>query len=228
MTHPSRINQLIKKKLSICTCMYNNLWSTFSSKTIISKKAEVAFMYKQLRPNELKPQIDYICNGYYRTHKTISAPWHRSGTTGAFPKGNVVAGETYFPNFNKVEALTKTLALDIAERMQQDLSMREQLNLSYDAHFNLVSIHPFYDGNGRTSRLLMNYIQAVFRLPLAIVHNETKTDYYQALIDTRKQENINIFRAFMDNEYKMFLSAEISKFEEMQHPKKGKGFTFLF
>lgn len=148
--------------------------------------------------------------------------------TGAFRKGNVVAGETYFPNFNKVEKLTNSLALDLAERMQQNLSIREKLNLSYDSHFNLVSIHPFYDGNGRTSRLLMNYIQAVYGLPLAIVHNETKSDYYQALIDTRKQEDIAIFRNFMDNEYSMHLSAEINKFEEMQHPKKGKGFTFLF
>lgn len=67
-----------------------------------------------------------------------------------------------------------------------------------------------------------------FKLPLVIVPNETKADYYQALIDTRKQQDINIFREFMDNEYKMLLSAEISNFEEMKHPKKGKGFTFLF
>lgn len=148
--------------------------------------------------------------------------------TGAFRKGNVVAGESYFPNFNKVEMLTNNLVQDIANRMKQDLSIREKLNLSYDAHFNLASIHPFYDGNGRTSRLLMNYIQAVYNLPLAIVHNETKTDYYQTLIDTRKQEDINIFRTFMDNEYKTFLNIEINKFEEMQQPKKGSGFTFLF
>ena len=108
--------------------------------------------------------------------------------TGAFCKGNVTAGETYFPNFDKVETLTRNLATDLAERMKLNLTVREQLNLSYDAHFNLVSIHPFYDGNGRTSRLLMNYIQAVCGLPLAIVHNETKADYYQAFIDTRKME----------------------------------------
>ncbi|MNK20222.1 Fic/DOC family protein [compost metagenome] len=148
--------------------------------------------------------------------------------TGAFRKGNVVAGDTYFPNFDKVETLTKNLASDLAKRMQQNLTVREKLNLSYDAHFNLVSIHPFYDGNGRTSRLLMNYIQAVFKLPLAIVHNETKTDYYQALIDTRKDEDINIFRKFMDEEYIRHLSTEINKFEEMKHHKKGRGFTFLF
>ena len=148
--------------------------------------------------------------------------------TGAFRKGNVTAGETYFPNFNKVETLTKNLAMDLEGKMKLGLTIRERLNLSYDAHFNLVSIHPFYDGNGRTSRLLMNYIQAVYGLPLAIVHNETKADYYQALIDTRKQEDIQIFRDFMDQEYQAMLSAEITKFQEMSDSKKGKGFTFLF
>ena len=38
----------------------------------------------------------------------------------------------------------RNLATDLAERMKLNLTVREQLNLSYDAHFNLVSIHPFY------------------------------------------------------------------------------------
>lgn len=166
--------------------------------------------------------VKNTANTYNTIFGTIDA------ATGAFRKGNVVAGDTYFPNFDKVEMLTKNLALDLAKRMQENLTVKEKLNLSYDAHFNLVSIHPFDDGNGRTSRLLMNYIQAVYKLPLAIVHNETKADYYQALIDTRKYEDINIFRKFMDEEYISLLSTEINKFEEMNHPKKGRGFTFLF
>ena len=31
--------------------------------------------------------------------------------------------------------------------------------LSFEAHFRLVTIHPWVDGNGRTARLLMNIIQ---------------------------------------------------------------------
>jgi len=104
----------------------------------------------------------------------------------------VTAGETYFPNFNKVELLTAGLVSEISDKIKPNLNIREQLDLSYDAHFNLVSIHTFYDGNGRTSRLLMNYIQAFYKLPLAIVHNENKADYYQALVDIRKQEDICI------------------------------------
>jgi Fic family protein len=149
-------------------------------------------------------------------------------SAGAFRKGNVTAGASYFPNFDKVERLTTDLVKQLNDYMDTPLDAASQLNLSFDAHFNLVSIHPYYDGNGRTSRLLMNYIQAYYNLPLAIVQSENKAAYIQALIDTREQENIQIFRDFMAEEYAALLNAEIRKFEEMQKPSKGRGFTFLF
>jgi Fic family protein len=149
-------------------------------------------------------------------------------STGAFRKGNVTAGTSYFPNFDKVERLTNDLIKKLNEAINSPLSIAEQLNLSFDAHFSLVSIHPYYDGNGRTSRLLMNYIQAFYNLPLAIVQSEHKAAYIQALIDTREQENMDIFREFMAGEYAFLLHQEIEKFEEMKKPSKGKDFNFLF
>lgn len=148
--------------------------------------------------------------------------------TGAFRKGNVTAGISYFPNFDKVERLTTELVQKINSAMGGQLSVAEQLNLSFDAHFNLVSIHPYNDGNGRTSRLLMNYIQAWYKLPLAIVHSENKAVYIQALVDTREKQDVQVFRDFMLSEYASMLTQEIKKFEEMKNPPKGKGFTFLF
>jgi Fic family protein len=148
--------------------------------------------------------------------------------TGAFRKGNVTAGVSYFPNFDKVERLTKDLIKKLNEAIHSRIPVAEQLNLSFDAHFNLVSIHPYYDGNGRTSRLLMDYIQAYYNLPLAIVQSENKAAYIQALIDTRQQENIEIFREFMAGEYAFLLHQEIEKFEQMRKPSKGRDFNFLF
>ncbi|QJD98523.1 Fic family protein (plasmid) [Mucilaginibacter robiniae] len=148
--------------------------------------------------------------------------------TGAFRKGNVSAGSTYFPNYDKVEPLTKAMVAKINELMQKPLKEEEKINLAFDAHYNLVSIHPFYDGNGRTSRLLMNYIQAFYKLPLAIVYNESKADYIQALIDTREKDDIKIFREFMRNEYGNMLKEEIKKLEELEKPKRNRGFTLLF
>ncbi len=147
---------------------------------------------------------------------------------GEFRKGNVTAGSTYFPNYDKVEKLTKELSDKINQMMKSDISLTNQLKISYDAHYSLVSIHPFYDGNGRTSRLLMNYIQAYYNLPLAIVHKENKADYIQALIDTREKQDFSIFRDFMDIEYTRLLKTEIEKFQEINEPKKGRGFSFLF
>ena len=112
--------------------------------------------------------------------------------------------------------------------MNDQLSIADQLQLSFDAHYSLVSIHPFYDGNGRTSRLLMNYIQAFYNLPLAIVHQQSKVEYIQALIDTRESEDMGIFRSFMGSEYTRLLEMEIEKFQEIKEPKKGKGFSLLF
>ena len=37
--------------------------------------------------------------------------------------------------------------------------MASVYDLSFWAHFELVSIHPWADGNGRTCRLLMNLLQ---------------------------------------------------------------------
>ena len=149
--------------------------------------------------------------------------------TGDFRNGNVSAGVSYFPNYDKAESMTTALVKKINDAIKGGSSMQELLELSFDAHFNLVSIHPWFDGNGRTSRLLMNYIQAYYGLPLAIVRSENKVAYIEALVETRKEENIQIFRDFMYGEYAVMLQNEIEKFEQMNKPDRGRGgYTFLF
>jgi Fic family protein len=146
---------------------------------------------------------------------------------GMFRKGNVSAGGSYFPNYDKVIPYTTDLVKRLDENLLKVQGDEEQLKLSFSAHFDLVSIHPFYDGNGRTSRLLMNYIQAYHGLPLAIVFKEDKADYYVALQETRKQEDIQIFYAFMFGQYRKHLEQEIISYTEAMsrkiEPQKGKG-----
>lgn len=111
--------------------------------------------------------------------------------------------------------------------MVQDISIEEQLNLSFDAHYHLVAIHPLYDGNGRTFRLLMNFIQAKYRLPLAIVNSENKAAYIEAIVKTKETEDPEHFRKLMRSEYISLLLSEIDKYQEMTKPSKGRGFSFL-
>ena len=48
-------------------------------------------------------------------------------------------------------------------------------------HHDLVFIHPFFDGNGRTSRLAMNIILMQVGFPLVIVLKNDRKKYYQTL-----------------------------------------------
>jgi Fic family protein len=60
----------------------------------------------------------------------------------------------------------------------QSLSPVERAAL---AHFRLVDIHPFTDGNGRTARLLMNLLLLRDGYPPAVVRREERLAYYEAL-----------------------------------------------
>jgi Fic family protein len=147
---------------------------------------------------------------------------------GVFRKGNVSAGNTYFVSYDKVEGLVKKLCTSIADKIHNTASIAAQLDLSFDAHFDLVTIHPFYDGNGRTSRLLMNYLQTYFGLPMSIVFKEDKAAYFEALQQTRQKEDITFFRKFMYGQYEKYLLMEIEKFEQMNKKGKNGGYSFVF
>jgi Fic family protein len=48
-------------------------------------------------------------------------------------------------------------------------------------HGEFVKIHPFIDGNGRTSRLLMNFIAMRYGYPPIVIKKEQRIEYYLAL-----------------------------------------------
>ena len=54
-----------------------------------------------------------------------------------------------------------------------------------EAHYRFVAIHPFRDGNGRTGRLLMNLILLQRGYPLAVITNERRKEYIDALIEAQ-------------------------------------------
>ena len=55
------------------------------------------------------------------------------------------------------------------------------IDLAAEAHYRLVSIHPFVDGNGRTARLLMNMILLMAGYPPAIIAKRDRLAYITAL-----------------------------------------------
>ncbi len=129
---------------------------------------------------------------------------------------NVRAGDQYFVNYDKVKTLLDQLVLEIQSQINQANSIANILQLSFRAHFDLVTIHPFGDGNGRTSRLLMNFIQHYHGLPIAPVHSQDRGEYIQALMQSRQEKSLNPFFDFMAVQFLKHLNAEIDKYNSHQ------------
>jgi Fic family protein len=79
------------------------------------------------------------------------------------------------PHYGVVELMTKQF---IEDEKQWNLHpvLRSAL-----IHGEFVGIHPFKDGNGRTSRLLMNLEVLRNNYAPIIIHNENRAEYYDAL-----------------------------------------------
>ena len=60
-------------------------------------------------------------------------------------------------------------------------------------HGEFVKIHPFSDGNGRTSRLLMNFIAIRSGYPPIVIKKEQRFAYYDALDEAAVTHNYTAF-----------------------------------
>ncbi len=65
-------------------------------------------------------------------------------------------------------------------------------------HFKFVAIHPFDDGNGRLARILMNLILLRTDLPVIVVKNDDKQNYYGVLSQADNQQFIPLIEYMCD------------------------------
>jgi Fic family protein len=124
---------------------------------------------------------------------------------------NVRAGNVSFPNYTKVPDKMKALCKEINEKIASVKTFKEKCDLAFYIHLQYVSIHPFVDGNGRTARLLMNYILAYFDLPIFYVYKSNRTAYINSLEKAQNENKVEAFMAFMYRQYQKFLETEIKK-----------------
>ena len=80
------------------------------------------------------------------------------------------------PNHRKVPDLMAEFADWLAQNHDE-----HPVWLAGDAHYRLVTIHPFVDGNGRTARLLMNLLLIMHGYPPAIIQKTARLSYIGSL-----------------------------------------------
>lgn len=67
------------------------------------------------------------------------------------------------------------------------------------AHYLFVSLHPYSDGNGRTARLLMNYLLLTAGYPWITIRADQRVEYFESLKKGQLDGNILPFGRFIVN-----------------------------
>jgi len=129
-------------------------------------------------------------------------------TAGIYRRGQVrILGVPFLPpNYLKVPRLMD----DLLEWISRNSEKLHLIELAALAHYRFVVIHPFYDGNGRTARLLMNLILMRGGYPFVIVLANDRKRYYNALAKADKGDFypfINLMAQFVEKSLDLFLSA---------------------
>ena len=139
-----------------------------------------------------------------------------SSAKGELRKLNVTAGRggKSYLSYQKVPTRLAEFCEEL-NRRRKSIDLKDPIaiyELSFWAHYELVTIHPWADGNGRTSRLLMNLLQMEFDVLPTKVLKEDKAEYIQSLIDTRENNDIEIFLNCMTHLHCQHLKTDIDQF----------------
>jgi Fic family protein len=103
-----------------------------------------------------------------------------------------IRGSAYVPPApGKVPQLMRVWA-DSLNQLQMDAVSRAAV-----AHWAFVHVHPFMDGNGRLSRLLMNLVLCSAGLPWTIIRAEERREYFEALEQADIREDYAPFARFV-------------------------------
>ena len=183
-------------------------------KVAYEKAIELAKQHKPITIDMLISLSALVMRNTGKEYKTALGEF--SSARGELRLLNVTAGigGRSYMNYSKVPAKLAEFCEKLnSERAKvSTMSVDELYQMSFDAHYNLVTIHPWADGNGRMARLVMNMLQFEFGLIPTKILKEDKEEYIKALVATREDDNLDIFRAFMTSMMEQNLQNEITTY----------------
>ena len=118
--------------------------------------------------------------------------------------------QTVLPNYMKVPEL-------MADMVKNVNKISSPIERALKFHFDMAGIHPFTDGNGRTSRLLMNTILIQNNLPPIIIDPKDRAQYIKTLETYSVKGNDRPYRLFMLKQLEKSLTMAVSRLRFLPH-----------
>lgn len=133
-----------------------------------------------------------------RISKTELLKWHNDmfGQTKIGDAGHFRSHRAGITTNEKIEFAT---VLEIPKKMNAFVAwlnkcdIKNPVEFAALAHYKFVSIHPFADGNGRMSRLIMNYILFLYDCPFMLIKNIDRGRYFKSLERSQLSDDVMYF-----------------------------------
>ena len=158
----------------------------YSKKTFSEKFIQT--IQKQVTSNVM----DVFLRGKYRDHEA-----------------GIAKSNKLFPSPSEIKKLMPEF---VATIVRMEHKKQHPIIIAAYAHYKLLEIHPFQDGNGRTARLLMNAILLKYHYPITVIEASRRFQYYEAL-QKADEGAYEIFEAFIFTAIKRSLELHLGLVE---------------
>jgi Fic family protein len=110
----------------------------------------------------------------------------------------IITGTEFIPP--KPAELSTRMHVFLSEKLAAWTNTQDPIALAALAHLELVTIHPFMDGNGRTARLLMNLLLLKHGYGITLIPPIVRNDYITALRTAQVEQNQQPFLNFISHQ----------------------------
>jgi Fic family protein len=179
---------VIQKGMTICRKSLREHFEVINHKDAFEYIKEVVSVNLELNEKTLLRINEYILQGIDR----YNAGFYRR--VPVYIKGSRHVPPNYMKILNKMS--------NYFAYYESIKNKQHPILLASEMHQKLVNIHPFSDGNGRTSRLVMNFIILKHGYPIAIISGDKSNEYYDSLELAHTTGDLNKFHAIVLNEVK--------------------------
>ena len=198
-------------KIEANSLSLNQVKDVIDGKLVLGSKKEIQEVKNAYKVYEMIKEFDpYSLEDLKKAHGVMT--YLTVEESGKFRKGNE---GVFDENGNCIHVCpppeqVNILMTDLFNWMKENKEEVHPLILSSVFHYEFVFIHPFSDGNGRTSRLWQNVILSNWKdifeyIPIESQLLKYQNEYYDAIAKCNKAGNSTIFIEFMLNMFDKIL-----------------------